>query len=202
VVAEFGFGELTELGREGPDAATTGLERKPECDETVRRLEDERLSARDVDCTSLAILLLLRKLEGSSRERDVDGDGEGWDTSPFGIGDEVLAHGDVGDDGLCGGAPSARSNFASPARRSRSRSSLFALLVAALACVGGVAMSPTPTVFSHKFPMRPFPAAAGGHLYTRNAVPSRTQSVRRHFRSRDCTPGAENSILRGIIARK
>lgn len=185
-----------------PDAAL-GLERMPECDGTVRRFESERrakLSARGVDCTSLAILFLLRKLDGSNRERD--GEGEGWDTCSFATGDEVLASGDVGDDGLCGGAPSAQSNFASPARRSRSRSSFFALVIGALGCVGGVAMSPTPTVFSHKFPMRLFLVAAGGHLYTRNAVPSRTHSMRRHFRSRACTPGAENSILRGIIARK
>jgi hypothetical protein len=79
MVVGHGIGQLAELGRDMPDAAL-GLERKPECDETVRRFESERRakpSVCDVDCASLTILFLLRKLDGSSRERDGDGDGEG-----------------------------------------------------------------------------------------------------------------------------
>ena len=63
-----------------------------------------------------------------------------------------------------------------------------------------IATFPTPTFFSHHSPMTPTPAAPGGHLYTLKAVPSSSHSVLRHFLSFAWTPGAENSILRGMIA--
>lgn len=69
-------------------------------------------------------------------------------------------------------------------------------------CVTAVALtdvrSPTPTLFSHHCSIALTPDAAGGHLYTRNAVPSSTQYTRRHLRSLACTPGCVNSTFLGI----
>jgi hypothetical protein len=174
---------------------------------TCCRKDDECrvvIVGRDVEGPSLAALearFFLRKLGGSSLERV--GDGEDWASESFDAFDgcdDPLADANVGDVGDCADVLSTPSNFVRLVSRSRSLS--FSLAEVELTWAVGVAMSPTPTVFSHKFPMRPFPVAAGGQLYTRNAVPSRMQSVRRHFRSRACTPGAENSILRGMIARR
>jgi hypothetical protein len=115
----------------------------------------------DAEGPSVTARFLLRKLDGSRRER---ADDEDWSSDSFGGRDDVPADGDSGDVavGDCAVMPSARSNFVCLASRSRSLS--FALAESALDSAVGVAISPTPTVFSHKFPMRPFPASVGRHL--------------------------------------
>lgn len=63
-------------------------------------------------------------------------------------------------------------------------------------------ISPTPTFLSHHPSIALTPATVFGHRYTLNTVPSNTHSARRHLRSRACTPGCVNSILRGMIAMR
>ena len=183
-----GVGALTYGGGDAP---------RLELDSIVAWCKGENVEAASL--APLAARFFLRKLVGSSRDR-VD-DGEDWASGSLDSCDGPLTDVNAGDEGGdCVNVLSTPSSFARLASRSRSLS--FVLAEGELAGVDGLAISPTPTVFSHKFPMRPFPVTVGGHLYTRKAVPSRIQSVRRHFRSRACTPGAENSILRGMIARK
>ena len=192
-VGVLGVERFADVGR---DTARLELKSGASCcgEENERRAPVSESDVRDL---SLALRFFLRKLDGSSRERVED---EDWASGSSDTGDAIMMEGDAVDVGDCAGVPSTIANLICLASRSCSLS--FAKAEEVGVWVGGAAMSPTPTVFSHKFPMRPFLAAVGGHLYTRNAVPSRTQSVRRHLRSRACTPGAENSILRGMIARK
>ena len=91
------------------------------------------------------------------------------------------------------------SGTSSPSlNRSRSRIALTRTPDAVTALTSTDVKSPAPTLRSHHCSSAPTRDAAGGHLNTRNAVPSSTQYTRRHLRSLACIPGAVNSILRGI----
>ena len=84
----------------------------------------------------------------------------------------------------------------------RSRIALTRIPLAVIAVTFTEVMSPTPTLFSHHCSIALTPDAAGGHLYTRSAVPSSTQYTRRHFLSFACTPGRVNSTFRGIAPQR
>jgi len=149
-------------GGQFTDAARVVARPELESGATSCGLEDERRvpdSDGDVNDLSLAWRFFLRKLDGSSRERVED---EDWSSSSSGGCDDGTLEGEVGDMGDCTIVPSAEPNFLCLASRSCSLS--FALAEKGLVRGGATAMSPTPTVFSHKFPMRPLPATVAGHL--------------------------------------
>ena len=148
----------------GPFAGAGRVVVRPELESSLIScgLENERRvpnSDGDPNDLSLTWRFFLRKLDGSSRERVDD---EDCSSSSSGGCDDGTVEGEVGDMGDCTIVPSAEPNFLCLASRSCSFS--FAFAEKGLVRGGGTAMSPAPTVFSHKFPMRPFPAAVAGHL--------------------------------------
>lgn len=128
-----------------------------ESDATCSGEENERrapIPEGDVTDLSLAFRFILRKLEGSSLGRVED---EDWGSVSSDTGDATM-EGDVGD------LPSIELEVNLVCLASRPFPLSCALVEEVGVWVSGVAMSPTPIVFSHKLPTRRFPTVVGGHL--------------------------------------